>query len=69
MGFVPCETNRLGPSPVPAVNTDQGFENARDRSENGPEPKYALAVGVSALRVNLTKVRTAFDRRVDPEPT
>jgi hypothetical protein len=31
-----------------------------------PKPKYALAVGKSAFGSDLTKVRAAFDRRVDP---
>jgi hypothetical protein len=35
---------------------------AAHESASGPEPKYALGVGMSALRVNLTKVRAAFDR-------
>jgi hypothetical protein len=29
----------------------------------GPEPKYALAVGMSLLGVDLTKIRAAFDSR------
>jgi len=32
----------------------------------GPEPKYALAVGMSLLGVDLTKIRAAFDSRCWP---